>query len=448
LGMPQNFLLCDRDQDWLLPPSVRDWLAEDHLAWFVLDAVSELDLSGFYSAYRDDGHGRAAHDPAMMVALLVYAYSVGVLSSRKIEIACRQDVAFRVIAGNRVPDHTTIARFRVRHASALADLFVGALALCARAGMVKVGKIAVDGTKMRANAGLSANRELDAIRREVQGLLEAAAEEDAAEDELFGDRRGDELPAELANARSRRERLAQAKRELEAEEQALEVEYQAKLGRRREYQQRTGRNPAGRPPKPPAEHSKRKGGKAKRNITDPQSRIMTDRGRLIQAYNAQAAVGTNRVIIAAEVTNHALDNQQLGTMFQAARQNLEAIGHHERIKVLLADNGYWSKQQIREVERESRTLVVIPTHSRTDRTTPPPRGPEAERIKRIMASDPGQRLYRKRAEMIEPVFAETKHNRKIGQFSRRGLSAVGHEWKFIAATHNLLRLFHWAAQPA
>lgn len=446
--MPQNFLSCDRDQDWLLPPSVRDWLPEDHLAWFVLDTVRELDLTAFYSAYRADGHGRAAHEPAMMVALLVYAYSVGVLSSRKIEVACRQDVAFRVIAGNRVPDHTTIARFRVRQAEALADLFVSALALCARAGMVRVGKIALDGTKMRANAGLSANRELDAIRREVQALFDQAAEQDAAEDELVGDRRGDELPAELANPRSRRARLAQAKRELEAEEQALEAEYQAKLARRREHQQRTGRGAPGRPPKPPAEHSERKGGKAKRNITDPQSRIMTDRGRLIQAFNAQAAVGANRVIIAAEITNHPLDNHQLSRMFAAVRENLLAIGHQERIKVLLADTGYWSKQEIRHVEGASGALVLIPTRSGRERTTTPPKGPEAERIERILANPAGRRLYRKRAELVEPVFAETKHNRKISQFSRRGLRAVGHEWKFIAATHNLLRLFHWAAQPA
>src|SRR3954451_2241377 len=192
--MPQNFLACDREQKLLLPPSLRDWLASDHLAWFVIDAVGALDLAAFLAAYRQDGWGRAAHDPAMMVALFVYAYAVGVRSSRGIERHCRDDVAFRVICATRAPDHATIARFRARHEAAIAELFGEVLALCARAGLVKVGIVAVDGTKVAADATHHATRSYEQIAREI---LQEAAEIDVAEDELFGDARGEDLPEGL-----------------------------------------------------------------------------------------------------------------------------------------------------------------------------------------------------------------------------------------------------------
>src|SRR3954452_21235511 len=187
--MAQNFIACDREQELLLPPSLREWLPEGHLAWFVLDAVSEMDLAAFYGAYRDDGWGRAAHDPAMMVALFVYAYAIGVRSSRAIERRCREDVAFRVITANHAPDHATVARFRVRHEHAIAELFGQVLGLCAAAGLVRLGLVAVDGTKIAAAATHHATRSYEQIAREI---LEEAAELDAAEDEVHGDARGDE----------------------------------------------------------------------------------------------------------------------------------------------------------------------------------------------------------------------------------------------------------------
>jgi transposase len=199
--MAQNFIACDREQELLLPPSLREWLPEEHLAWFVLDAVEAMDLGAFYAAYRVDGHGRAAHDPAMMVALLLYAYAVGERSSLGIERRCTEDIAFRVIAANQAPDHATIARFRVRHEEALAGLFGQVLALCARAGAIQVGVIAVDGTKVRANAADRQNRTYEQLAREI---LQEAGEVDAAEDAQFGERRGDELPAELADPNTRR----------------------------------------------------------------------------------------------------------------------------------------------------------------------------------------------------------------------------------------------------
>jgi transposase len=193
--MGQNFIACDRDQELLLPPSLREWLSEDHLAWFVLDAVEQLDLSRFYGDYREDGWGRAAHDTRMMVALLIYAYSVGTRSARGIERRCREDVAFRVITANQTPDHATVARFRARHEDAISELFGGVLELCARAGLVQVGIVAVDGTKIAAAATHHATRSYEEIAREI---LEEAAENDAREDELYGDARGDELPSGFA----------------------------------------------------------------------------------------------------------------------------------------------------------------------------------------------------------------------------------------------------------
>src|SRR3954468_6044528 len=215
--MPQNFLACDRDQVLLLPPSLRDWLPDDHLAWLVLEAVDELNLRAFYGAYREDGHGRAAFEPSMMVALLVYAYAVGVRSSRAIERHCWEDLAFRVIAANLVPDHATIARFRARHELAIGELFGQVLALCARAGLVRVGLVAVDGTKIAANATHHATRSYEQITREI---LHEAAELDAAEDERYADARGDELPVDLRVGGDRRKRLREAKQALDAEREA------------------------------------------------------------------------------------------------------------------------------------------------------------------------------------------------------------------------------------
>jgi transposase len=210
--MAQKFIACDRERELLLPPSLREWLPEDHLVWFVLDAVDAMDLRSFLAGYREDGWGRAAHDPAMMVALLVYAYAIGERSSRRIERRCSEDGAVRVITAHQAPDHTTIARFRQRHERPLGELFGDVLELCAEAGLVHVEVIAVDGTKVHANASQHANRDYEQIAREI---LEEAAETDRLEDEQFGDCRGDELPRELSTAQGRRGWLREAKRRLD-----------------------------------------------------------------------------------------------------------------------------------------------------------------------------------------------------------------------------------------
>jgi len=431
-----------------MAPSVREWLPEGHLAWCLLDVVSRLDLSAFYARYREDGSGRPAHDPGMMVALLLYAYAVGERSSRQIERRCGEDVAFRVIAANRAPDHTTIARFRAREAQLLAELFVQVLALCAKAGMVRVGTVAIDGTKMRADAGLAANRSHEQMRVEVERMLAQAAALDAAEDERFGDARGDELPAELADPRSRRARLDRAIAELEAEHQARVDAHQAMLDRRAQQRQRTGKNPGGRPPG--AGPGAGELAESRRNVTDPDSRIMRARGAHVQAYNAQAVVSVDQIILAAEVTNAGNDRNQLKPMLDAARANLDAIAFDAKIKAALADGDYWNNEQIAAL-RAAKVTVVIPTedrHHQGARKKAPQQGPHAERINKILATAAGKRFYKRRAVIVEPIFGQTKHNRGIDRFQQRGEKAVDAEWKLIAATHNVLKYIRYRPQIA
>src|SRR5215216_6140917 len=210
--MAQRFIACDREQSFLMPPDVREWLPERHLAWFVIDAVGEMDLEPFYAAHRVDGRCRPPYDPAMMVAVLLYAYARGIRSSRLIERACEEDVAFRVWAAQQRPDHATIARFLDRHQDAIAGLFGEVLSLCAKQGLASVGVIAVDGTKLAGNASRDANLDYEQIAREI---LEEAKAVDAAEDELYGDARGDELPEQLRTGQGRRGWLREAKRQLD-----------------------------------------------------------------------------------------------------------------------------------------------------------------------------------------------------------------------------------------
>ncbi len=246
--MAYNFLACDRDQAFLLPPDLREWLPQDHLAWFVRDVVDQLDIGPFLRCYRADGHGHPAYDPMMLLGVLLSAYCVGVRSSRQIERRCHEDVAFRVLAGNATPDHVTMARFRVRHEQALAGFLVESLRLCAAAGMVRLGTVALDGTKLAANAAERANRTHDKLKDEVAEILRQAAEADQQEDQLFGDARGDELPAEFASPTGRLARLRQAKALLEAEAAERQRRYEQRVAELAQADRRAGLRPAqGRP---------------------------------------------------------------------------------------------------------------------------------------------------------------------------------------------------------
>jgi transposase len=444
----QNFLACDRDQELLLPPSLRQWLPEDHLAWFVIDAVDAIDLSEFYGDYRDDGWGRAAHEPAMMVALLLYAYAVGERSSRAIERRCREDVAFRVICANRVPDHATIARFRVRHERALAGIFTQVLSLCARAGLVSVGVVALDGTLISGNASPDATRSYASIRAEVDAMLEQAAQADACEDEQFGDARGDELPAELADRGSRLARLRRCREELEREEADSRAAFEANLAWRAEWEDAHGRKLTGRKPAPPDPESL---AKRRVNVTDPDTRMMKRvGGKAVQGYNAQLVASPKQIIVAAQVAQAVNDRNQLEPMVAHASAELVSVGIEEPIGTILADGGYWNTAQIRDV-RARHIDVLIPSKDRKrtqPRTLGPPQSDEADRIEAILDTPEGQALYRRRQQIVEPVFANTKFLRRIDRFQRRGIRACQAEWKLIAATHNLLKLWRAGSTPA
>jgi transposase len=457
--MAQNFIAVDRDQVLLMPPSLRDWLPPDHYAWFVLGSVEQMDLSAFLAGYRPDGHGRAAHDPAMMVALLIYSYSRGQCSSRAIERSCVEDVAARVIAANQKPDHATIARFRRRHETALADLFTAVLELCAEAGLVKVGMIAIDGSKLSANASQESTRGYEQIVRE---LLERADQIDAEEDQLYGDRRGDELPEALITRDGRQKVLVDAKRRLierRAQEQRpipksrterlkeakrrLEEEHEVHCQANAAYEQwrQTGRMKNGRrfgaPPKPYVPPELPDG---RINITDLDSGSMkTLRGHM-QGYNAQAACNEQQIVIAAEVTVVAPDFGSLEPMVLATLRELEHAGISERPGVVLADAGYWHQAQMENVIDHGMSVLIPPDAANRKGARPGWEGGYYDHMRRVLATDYGGGLYRRRQAMIEPVFAHTKFNRKLIRFMRRGRSAVRSEWRLMTLTHNLLKL--------
>ena len=456
--MPQNFLTCDRDQPMLLPPDLRDWLDDDHLAWFVIDAVAELDLEPICAAYRDDGHGRAAHDPKMMVSLIAYAYAVGERSSRGIERRCREDVAFRVITANQARDHATIARFRVRHQDPLADLFGQVLGLCARAGIVEAGVLAVDGSKFRAAASDSAIATYEEIAAEI---LTEAGEVDAAEDERHGEARGDELPEPLTTRHGREAWIKEAKRRLDAEraakpepvprdrEQRLEAchrrlvaDWRAEREGNRAYEDYRARGVASdgrrfgarpKPHQPPAEPQ------GKINTTDPDARRMKFGRNFIPAYNAQAVTTSDQVIVAAEITTEGGDFEQLEPMISSAEHELADAGVEEGPEVVLADAGYWSNDHIDALRERGMTPIVAPDTTRNRPRKNRVGGPY-DFMRRALATERGGALYSKRMPMVEPVFAQIKANRRIDRLKRRGRAAARSEWRLIAATHNLLKL--------
>jgi transposase len=444
----QNFLSCDREQALLLPASVAEWVPDGHLARFVVEVVERLDLSAFYGAYRADGSGRPAHDPAMMVALVLYNYAVGVRSSRAIERRCVEDVACRFIAANRAPDHVTINRFRSRHRAALSGLFGEVLALCARAGMVRAGTVAVDSTKMAADASLSANRSYDGLRAEARRILEEAAQIDAAEDELYGGARGDELPDDLADPKTRPGRIRQLLDELERERARAQEEHEAKLTARAEKLARTGRGTRGRPPgrELPKTTTDALVSK-KRNVTDPDSAIVSHRGMRLQGYNMHAAVADGQVILAARANDQATEHGQLDSMLNAARENLTAAGIEDEITQVLADSGYWHSAQVSGLQDEGLDMLVCPRPWKPD-TTLKSKDPVAIAMAAKLATEHGAGAYKRRQQIVEPVFAHIKHLRGITRVLRRGRQAVQAEVDLIATTHNLLKLYRSAPQPA
>ena len=444
-----------------MPPDVREWLPASHLAWFVIDAVGEMDLDAFYAAYRFDGRSRPPYDPAMMVALLLYAYARGVPSSRQIERACAEDVAFRVIAAQQRPDHATIARFVANHQDAIAGLFGEVLTLCARNGLAKVGVLAVDGTKVQANASRNENLDYEQLAREI---VEEAIATDAAEDELYGEARGDELPPEFSTSAGRRGWLREAKKRLEAERSAspqpvprerpervkqakrrLDEELWTEVRANQAYEAWRARGIAAdgsrrmapgtiKPYTPPEIPEGRI------NVSDPDSKVVKGLRGWIQGYNAQAVTNEHQIVLAAEIATVGADFGHLEPMLDAAQGELHAAGVDETPGVLLADAGYWHSEQMANVVNRGIVVLIPPDTSRRRQTRRNWDGGHYDFMRRVLATERGGELYRKRQPMIEPVFAQMKFNRGLDRFRRRGRGAVRTEWRLITATHNLLKL--------
>ena len=455
------------NQAYLLPASLQDWLPEGHLARFVAEVVETLDLSGIYAKYEEgDGRGLAAYDPRMMVRLLIYAYCRGVPGSRRIERATYEDVGFRYLAADQHPDHSTIADFRQEQRASLSQLFVQVLRLCQRAGLVKLGHVALDGTKVKANASkhkaMSYERMEETekkLEEEVKALLAEAARVDAEEDGKYGKGKGgDELPEELARRESRLAKIREAKAALEEEAREAakkkQAEVEGRLREREKQEEERGRKLGGRPPQVANPEEAKPEPKAQRNFTDPDSRIMKDGAtkEFVQGYNAQAAVDSQaQVIVAASVTQEANDKRQLVPMLEEVE-----VMTGSKPEQATADAGYFSEQSVGDAKLEGIDLLVAPDRQKHGEEvacgTGPPQaeGGVAERMRQKLRTVEGRAVYKMRKAVVEPVFGQIKEARGFRKFLLRGLEKVQAEWKLICATHNLWKLFQsgWSPRSA
>ena len=415
------------DQDFLLPPSLRDWLPADHLVYFVSDVVDALDLSAITSEYEKEDRGYPPYHPVMMTKVLVYAYCVGIFSSRRIHRRLVEDVGFRVLAAGNEPDFRTIADFRKTHLAALTGFFEQVLELARATGAPRLGLLALDGTKVKANASKHKAMSYDRmgekqrqLRAEVKDLLAQAEAADAAEDAQYGaDRRGDELPAELQRRESRLARIREAKRVLEARAKA---EATAK-----------GQPAESAKPDPKAQY----------NFTDPESRIMKGPDGFVQAYNAQVAVDDLQFIVSQTVTQACNDKQQLVPMIATITQQ-----SGEAPAVLLADAGYCSDANLVAIAATPiDAYISTRKQAHGERPGPCPRGPlpatatRTDRMTRKLQTKAGAAVYAARKAIVEPVFGQIKQARGFRQFLLRGLEKVQGEWSLVCTTHNILKMY-------
>lgn len=448
--MAHGFKPVDREQQFLLPPDIREWLPQGHLARFVIDTVDQLDLSAVVAGYRLGGAGRQAYHPAMLTGLLLYAYAIGVRSSRAIERACETDVAFRVIAANQRPDHATIARFRADHQAALEGLHVQVLGLCVRAGLVDARVVAVDSTKLAANASGQANVTREQLEELARKVFEEAAAIDAEEDARYGaDRRGDELAEGWEPGPGRAAKIREALGQLDAQDGPQRDIDRMQAERVAAGKPRLGRKRLPADPLKPGRLASR-AGKRKVNLTDPDSRTLKTPKGFVQGYSAQAVADANQFVLAAAVTNEQNDNHQLHPMLQAARDNLAAAGGDpDRMIVGVADRGYWDQHEIDTIESELGITALVATVKDSklrDGDPPGQPAPSMATMHRRFEHPVAKRIYRRRSTMIEPVFGQRKTNLNLDRFQRRGLDAVNGEWILEMTAHNLTK--YWRATPA
>jgi transposase len=430
--MPKGYRAYFPEQDFLLPPSLGQWLPEGHLCYFVSDVVDQLDLSPMHAEYGEERRGQPPYDPRMMTKLLVYGYCVGVYSSRKIQQRLHEDVAFRILAAGNEPDFRTISDFRKIHLKTLSGFFEEVLKIVLEAGAMKLGRVALDGTKIKANASkhkaMSYDRmtqQEEAIREQVKELMAKAAATDAEEDTLFGkDKRGDELPEELQRRQTRLDRIREAKRVVEerAREKAKAV---------------------GKP-----ENEAKPDAKSQYNFTDPESRIMKSGEGFVQAYNGQIAVEPEfQLIVGQLVTQAGNDKEQVQPMVQAIEEQSGQLPVE-----LVADAGYCSDSNLEYLESEAEPERQIDAYVATGRqkhSEAPavcPRGPlpkgtkRVDRMRRKLQTKAGAAVYARRKAIVEPVFGQIKQVRGFRRFSLRGLVKVQGEWALVCLTHNILKL--------
>jgi transposase len=442
--MSKHFRPWKIDESQLLPPSVQDYVPKEHLSRLIVALVrEELDLSAMSGSYRS-GLGQPPFDPRMMTALLLHGYASGLYSSRRIARAAVERADFMMIVAGDPPDFRTISEFRRRHLKALAALFVQVLKLAEKAGLVKLGHVALDGTKIKANASKHKAMSYDRMKKreaeleaEVDRWLKAAEAADAQEDKLYGDKRGDEMPDWVADKEKRLQKIREAKAALEAEAKAAaEAEIQARAeaeGRRRAE----GRKKTGKPPAPPKAEP---GGKAQRNFTDPESRILKTKDGYIQGYNAQAAVdGDHQIIVAQTLTNSSSDQAQLAPLLNVTRANLG-----KNPDEVSADAGYCSDANLRTIKRRRIEGYIATgrqkhgTKSATAKKTTP--GSLIARMSTKLKRAGYRSRYRLRKQIVEPVFGQIKQARGFRQFLLRGIEKVSAEWALICTAHNLVKL--------
>jgi transposase len=430
--MPKGYRTYLPEQDLLLPPSLRAWLEEDHLVYFVSDVVDQLDLSAIHAVYAKEKRGQPPYDPRLMTKLLVFGYCTGVFSSRKIQKRLREDIPFKVLAAGNEPDFRTISDFRKIHVEALENLFEQVLAMALECGAIKLGRVSLDGTKLKANASKHKAMSYDRmkekqqqLKKEVKQLLAAAAAADEEEDCQYGSQRGDELPEELRRRETRLARIKEAKKVLEQ--------------RARDKAAAEGKSAAAAKPEDKDQY----------NFTDPESRIMKGADGIVQGYNAQAAVEpTLLLIVGQSVTEAANDKKQLMPMVELIEQQ-----SGQRPEVILADNGYCSEENLEHLEsaeqpeRRIEGFIATGKQKHSEHRLPAKRGPlpqgatKVDRMKRKLQTKVGKAVYAARKCVVEPVFGQIKQARGFRQFLLRGKAKVKGEWALLCLTHNVLRLY-------
>lgn len=437
--MSYNFRPYEQEQIYLMPPSVQEWVREDSLVRFLSDVVDKLAvngrLDGFYAQYRDDGWGAAAYHPVMMVKVLLYGYSTGVVSSRKIAQALEQDIGFRYLAANQTPDHRTINTFRTAHLLALKGLFTDVLELCREAGLVKMGRVALDGTKVQGNCALERNRTREQLEKAVQELLDAAKATDEAEDAQHGlELRGDELPEDLRTEKGRKQQIEAALKSLDERREALREAQQEKVDAR----EKRGGIKRGRQPKDPKSIDLKK--TATGNLTDADSRALSARGGWVQGYNAQAMTDcSSQVIVAQHITQEHNDLHQLVPMLERCEEQAGASPD-----VLVADAGYWSNAN--SAAGGDKTLLLIALPPRQKKVVSPPSQQRQEMEKRL-EEEAHKEAYAQRKSTIEPVFGQIR-TQGLRSFGLRGKVKAALEWSLWCTTHNLRKLWRARTRPA